>query len=288
MRTAVFLLSLVAMGAQSAATDRAAWNRPVEPFRIVGNVYYVGAHEVAAYLIATGEGHVILDSGFEATVPRILASVEKLGFRPADVKLLINSHAHYDHCGGMATLRERTGARLLMSAADAELAARGGKGDPHFGDGFAYRPFTADRQVADGEVVELGGSRLTAQLTPGHTRGCTTWTLRVEERGEPLDVVFLCSVTAPGYRLIGNAAHPGIVEDYRTSFRRLLALPADVFLANHGSFFDLLGKRELLARNPVANPFVDREALRNHVERQRAAFEEKLAAQEAEARSPRP
>jgi metallo-beta-lactamase class B len=296
--------------AQETSEEERAWNQPVEPFRIAGNVYYVGAHEVASYLIATPEGHVVLDSGFEATVPQILANVERLGFRVADVKWILNSHAHYDHCGGLATLRERTGARIVMSAADAELAARGGEGDPNFGDGFRYRAFTPDRTIGDGEVVELGGTRLVAQLTPGHTRGCTTWTVRVEENGKPLEVAFLCSVTAPGYRLVGNAGHPTIVEDYRETFRRLAALPVDVFLANHGSFFDLHGKRERLESCPPAaasvaeegaapvapggeaavacgaaagNPFVDPAGWQRHVERQREAFEKRLAEQRAAA-----
>jgi metallo-beta-lactamase class B len=288
LAAALALCLATAAAAQISSDEEREWNQPVPPFRIAGNVYYVGAHEVAAYLVTTPAGHVVLDSGFEETVPLVLASVEALGFRPADVKLLIASHAHLDHVGGMATLRERTGARLLMSAADAELAARGGQGDPNFGDRFAFRPFSPDRVIADGEVVELGGVRLTAHVTPGHTRGCTTWTLRVEERGVPLDVVFLCSVTAPGYRLIGNPGHPGIVEDYRATFRRLAALPVDVFLANHGSFFDLHGKRERLCANPAENPFVDPEGWRRHLERQREAFEGKLAEQQAAPPSPAP
>ena len=281
---AACVASSTPLGAQTNSEEQRRWNHPVEPFRIAGNVYYVGAHEVAAYLVATPDGHVILDSGFEETVPQILANVETLGFRPADVRLLLTSHAHFDHVGGMATLRERTGARLLMSAADAELAARGGQGDPNFGDDFAYRPFRPDREIADGEVVELGDSRLVAHLTPGHTRGCTTWTLRVEEHGRPLDVVFLCSVTAPGYRLVDNAGHPDIVADYRATFRRLAELPVDVFLANHGSFFDLHGKRVALGAKPAANPFVDPEGWRRHLERQREGFEARLAAQRTEPR----
>jgi metallo-beta-lactamase class B len=262
--------------AQISSEQEREWNQPVPPFRIAGNVYYVGAHEVAAYLIATPEGHVILDSGFEETVPLILAGVEALGFRPADVRWILSSHAHFDHNGGLASLRERTGAKIAMSARDAELAARGGQGDPNFGDRFAYRAFTPDRTIDNGDVVELGGTRLAAHLTPGHTRGCTTWTLRVEERGEPLDVLFLCSLTAPGYRLVGNAGHPEIVEDYRASFAHLATLDVDVFLANHGSFFDLHGKRERLCANPQENPFVDPEGWRRHLATQREAFEKKL------------
>jgi imidazolonepropionase-like amidohydrolase/glyoxylase-like metal-dependent hydrolase (beta-lactamase superfamily II) len=259
--------------------EEAQWNQPVAPFRIAGNLYYVGAREVASYLIATAEGHVLIDSGFEQTVPQVLANVEALGFRAGEVRLLLASHAHADHVGGMATLRERTGARLLMSAADAELAARGGQGDPNFGDRFRYRPFTPDARLRDGEVVELGGSSLTAHLTPGHTPGCTTWSMTVEERGAPLRVVFLCSVTAPTYRLVDNAGYPRIADDYRFTFDRLAGMTADIFLGPHGSFFGLLEKRAVLCRNPERNPFVDREALSAHVAARRAAFERQLAEQ---------
>jgi metallo-beta-lactamase class B len=275
----VQLLAIPPLQAQVSAEQEREWNQPVDPFRIAGNLYYVGAREVASYLVATPQGHVLIDSGFEETVPQVLANLETLGFRPADVKLLLATHAHSDHVGGMATLRERTGASIALSAGDGELTRRGGKGDPNFGDRFAYRAFTPDRTLHDGEVVTLGGSALTANLTPGHTPGCTTWSLTVEERGRPLRVVILCSVTAPGYRLVGNAAYPNIAEDYRATFARLAAMEADVFLAAHGSFFGLLDKRAALARNPPENPFVDPAALPAHIVRLREAFERRLAEQ---------
>jgi metallo-beta-lactamase class B len=271
--------------AQVTSEQEREWNQPVEPFRIAGNLYYVGVREIASYLVATPAGLVLVDSGFEETVPQVLRNIETLGFHPADVELLLVTQAHYDHVGGMATLRERTGARLLMSAGDAALAARGGKGDPNFGDRFAYRAFTPDGPIVDGQRVELGGSALVAHLTPGHTPGCTTWSLEVMEQGRPLQAVILCSVTAPGYRLVGNTAYPRIVEDFRQSFRTLAALHADVFLAAHASFFDLVEKRALLCRNPEKNPFVDPTALSRHVEQQRQAFERQLAGQQS---APRP
>jgi metallo-beta-lactamase class B len=278
---ALCLASAVAppASAQLDSEQERAWNQPVEPFRIAGNVYYVGAAEVASYLVATPGGHFLLDSGFRDTVPQILANVEKLGFVPRDVKLLLASHVHSDHVGGMADLKARTGAAILLSAGDADQARRGGVGDFAFGDRFPYAPFTADRIVADGEKVTLGGTTLTAHVTPGHTRGCTTWTVRVVERGEPLDVLFLCSVTAPGYRLIGNEAFPGIVGDYRATFRRLETMPVDVFLANHGSFFDLQRKRAALCANPERNPFVDPEGYRAHLARLRDELEGKIREQ---------
>ena len=277
---ALALLALAAPGpAQLTTEQEREWNLPVEPFRVAGNVYYVGAAEVAAYLVTTPAGHFLLDSGFPETVPQILANVEKLGFDPRDVELLLNSHAHYDHAGGMAELKARTGASILLSAGDVELARRGGRGDFAFGDRFGYPPFTADRLVADGEAVTLGGVTMTAHVTPGHTRGCTTWTTRVEEGDERLDVLFLCSVTAPGYRLVRNEAYPEILADYRATFRRLEALPVDVFLANHGSFFDLAGKREALRAAPARNPFVDPEGYRRNLARWKEELERKAREQ---------
>jgi metallo-beta-lactamase class B len=284
-RAAALVLACAVAGAfapTSAQLDteqERAWNEPVEPFRIVGNVYYVGAAEVASYLIATAAGHFVLDSGFRDTVPQVLANIERLGFAPGDVKWLLSSHVHYDHVGGMAELEARTGAAVALSAGDAEQASRGGLGDFAFGDQFGYAPFTADRLVADREGITLAGTTVTAHLTPGHTRGCTTWTVRVEERGEPLDVLFLCSVTAPGYRLVGNEAYPGIVEDYRATFRRLESVPVDVFLANHGSFFDLHRKRAALCANPARNPFIDPAGYRAHLAARRAELERRVVEQ---------
>ncbi|MBA3948996.1 MAG: metallo-beta-lactamase, partial [Acidobacteria bacterium] len=180
MRTAVFFLSLLVMGAQSAATDRAAWNRPVEPFRIIGNVYYVGAEGVSAFLIRTSDGLVLLDGALPETATQIAANIATLGFSPRDVKVLINSHAHFDHGGGIAELKRLTGASLAVSAADAPALEAGGPDMP------AVR---VDRRLADGDRVRLGETTLTAHLTPGHTKGCTTWTMTAQEDGRGHDVL---------------------------------------------------------------------------------------------------
>jgi metallo-beta-lactamase class B len=186
----------------------------------------------------------------------VLRSVEELGFDPAKIRILLNSHAHFDHAGGFAAVRKKTGAKLYLSARDAELAARGGKNDFAFGDRFSYTPVVADQIVEDGETVRLGEIAMTAVLTPGHTQGCTTWRSTVVHEGKPLEVLFLCSLTAPGYKLVGNAKYPHIVDDFRRSFDRLRQLRPDVFLANHESFFDLTRKLEEL-REGKANPFID-------------------------------
>jgi metallo-beta-lactamase class B len=229
-----------------------SWNQPVKPYRVIGNIYYVGASEVTSFLIVTPKGHILLDSGFFETVPQIKQNVAQLGFRLEDMKILINSHAHYDHAGGLALLKELTGAKLMASQADSALLANGGKGDFHFGDRLSYPPVTADRVLRDGDSVELGGVTMTAHLTPGHTKGCTTWTMKVKE-GLKLydvvfyDVVFIGSSTVPGYKLVDNQEYPTIAADYELTFRVLKSLPCDVFLASHGSFYSMLEKKELLA-----------------------------------------
>lgn len=229
-----------------------SWTRPVEPLRVAGNVYYVGTEELGAYLIAGDAGLILLDVPMDANAPLILRNIEKLGFDPKNVRILIGSHAHLDHIGGFAAVKQRTGAKVYLSAPDAELAARGGKNDFAFGDTLAYPPVTTDAFVEDGDVVRLGNVAMTAMLTPGHTRGCTTWRTTVVENGKPLDVVFLCSVTAPGYQLVRNEKYPQIFDDYRSTFAKLRRLDPDVFLSNHASFFDLTAKRA------KKKPFVNR------------------------------
>ncbi len=284
MRRLLILLLLLwpALAAAQADPTSRSWNQPVEPFRIAGNLYYVGASDITSYLIATPEGHILLDSGFEETVPLIRESVKKLGFRLEDVKVLLNSHAHYDHAGGLATLKELTGAKLAASEKDAPLLARGGKGDPALGDTFLFKPVQADRIVKDGEKITLGGSTLTAHLTPGHTPGCTSWTMQVEDEGKRRDVVFVCSTTVlPGVSLTANPKYPEIASDFAHTFEVLKALPCDIFLAAHGAFFNLSEKSERLRKGGGSNPFVDPAAYRAYVERKEGDFRKQLAEEKA-------
>jgi metallo-beta-lactamase class B len=254
-------------------------NRPFPPFRIVGNVHYVGATDTASYLIATPEGHILINSGFAETVPLIRDGVRKLGFRFEDIKILLASHAHTDHAGGHAAIRKQAGARIVMSEEDAALLARGGRGDflPASEEVVGYEPARADRIIRDGDTVALGGVTLTAHLTPGHTRGCTTWTMKVEEDGRRHDVVFHGGTTLlPGIELVNNSKYPGIVEDYERTFRTLRALPCDVFLAPHGSQFDLAGKAHRLEAGETPNPFIDPEGYRTFVSRGEDMFRRRL------------
>lgn len=206
-----------------------SWNQPVKPYRVIGNIYYVGASEVTSFLIVTPKGHILLDSGFFETVPQIKQNVAQLGFRLADIKILINSHAHYDHAGGLALLKQLTGAQLMASQPDAQLLAQGGKGDFHFGNRLSYPPVAADRILRDGDKIELGGVSMIAHLTPGHTKGCTTWTMKVNEGLKQYHVVFVGSSTVPGYKLVNNRAYPTIAADYKQTFRVLKSLPAEYF-----------------------------------------------------------
>jgi metallo-beta-lactamase class B len=280
MKRFLICLSLPAVAgllfAQADPTSR-SWNQPVEPYKIIGNVYYVGASDIASYLIATPEGHILLDGGFEETVPLIRGSMKKLGFKLEDVKIILNSHAHYDHAGGLATLKELTGAKLAASAKDAALLARGGKGDPQIGDQFPFRPVQADRLLRDGDEVKLGGATMTARLTPGHTPGCTTWTMKVEEGGASRDVVFVCSTSIlPGVVVTKNERYPDMAEDFAKTYGILKSLPCDVFLAPHASFYDGLGKAEKLRAGAKENPFVDPQGYRDYVERGEKRYKELL------------
>ena len=243
-----------------AVAATAGTNQPVEPFNIAGNLYYVGANEVTSFLITTPKGHIVLDAGYDETVPQILDNIRKLGFKPEEVKVLLNSQAHFDHAGGFDKLKKATGAKLEVMAGDAGQIERGGIGDSQFGDRFPFTPVHVDRVLHDGDTVQLGGTTLQAVLTPGHTPGCTTWTMTAGGK----HVVFLCSVSAPGYTLT-----PALIEQYRKSFQILAALPCDIFLGSHGSFFDLDRKRK-------THDFVDPEGYRRFLEASRADFEKKV------------
>ncbi|MEP6685689.1 MAG: subclass B3 metallo-beta-lactamase [Verrucomicrobiota bacterium] len=260
-----------------ASAESRSWNQPVKPYHLIGNIYYVGASEVTSFLITTPEGHILLDSGYAETLPQIKANVRELGFNLREIKILLNSHAHLDHCGGIAILKALTGAQLIASAADAELLTRGGLGDFHFGNELSYAPVKTDRVLSDGEEVRLGGVTMTAHLTPGHTKGCTTWTMKVTEEGHVYDVVFVGSASIPGYKLVNNQQYPEITKDYARTFRTLKTLPCDVFLASHGSFFSMTEKARLLAEHKTPNPFIDPQGYKNFVARSEKEFQQQLA-----------
>jgi metallo-beta-lactamase class B len=264
--------------AQKSEEER-SWNQPVEPFKIAGNIYYVGASDVTSYLITTPKGHILIDSGFIETVPLIKANIAKLGFKLEDVKIILNSHAHYDHAGGIAELKRLTGAKFLASKQDMPLLTNGGLGDPNYNDRFPYEGVTPDETFTDGRKIKLGGTSLRANITAGHTPGCTTWTTTAKEAKVKYDVVFICSTSAPGYNLIDNKKYPNIISDYNTTFERLKKLKVDIFLASHGNAYELSDK---IARMKASgsNPFVDREGYFAYLKRSEENFRNLLRVQQ--------
>jgi metallo-beta-lactamase class B len=266
---------------QQYTPPTAEWNQPVEPFKVAGNLYYVGASGVSSFLITTPDGLILIDSGFRETVPLIEASIKKLGFRLEDVKLLLEMHAHYDHVAGIAELKRRTHARFLVAPGDVPSLERGGLGDFAFGDKFTFEPVKADGLLRDGEPVGLGAVKLTPHFTPGHTKGATTFTFTVREGDREYRVVLVSSITAPDYQLVGNPKYPDIIQAYTKTFATLRTLPCDIFLAQHGSQFDLDGKIRRRAQDPSKNPFVDPEGYKRLIDQSEAALRAQVAEQKA-------
>ena len=271
---------LGAIGVDLAAQSN---DQPFPPHRIIGNVYYVGSEALASYLIATSAGHILINSSFEETVPLIRASVEKLKFRFQDVKILLTSHAHSDHVAGNALVKRLTGARVLVMEGDENLVRNGGKGDFQYES--VWEPCPVDEVLRDRQEVKLGDAVLVAHRTPGHTKGCTTWTLRVSEGGKLHHVVIIGSPNVnPGYRLVGNSKYPTISDDFASTFRILKSLPCDVFLGAHGNYYGLQEKYARLQKGTSGNPFVDPQGYQQYVALKENAFRDELARQENAAR----
>ncbi|WP_217272016.1 subclass B3 metallo-beta-lactamase [Sphingopyxis sp. BSNA05] len=281
-----------AAAAEQAAGDSAAlaaaqkqflsWFANVEPFRVIGDadqgVYFVGTEGLGMYFIPTEEGHIVIDGGMPGQGAYIAEAIKTLGYDPADVKILLNSHAHLDHSGGLAELKQLTGARLLASEGD-RSALEGGfylgsEDDASMG----APPVKVDQIIADGEVVKLGEVALTAHLTPGHTRGCTSWTMDVEQGGKSYKTLFFCSASVAANRLVGPPQYEGIVEDYRKTFALTRDWKPDVFLSNHPQFFGMAAKQEKLAAgDPLA--FVDDSEFPAFIAKMEQAFEAALEKQ---------
>jgi metallo-beta-lactamase class B len=270
-----------------------SWKAPVSPRRLVGNIYYVGAIGVSSYLITTPAGHILLDTGFEETVPIILRGVEQLGYKPGDIKFILSSHAHIDHVGGHALMKQTlAGAKVVASAADARVLESGGADDfiPFPRETILFTPVEVDQIVEDGEEVSLGGVVLTAHLTPGHTRGATTWTMQVSDTGvRPWDVVFYSSASInPGTRLVLNPSYEGIAADLARTFAQLRALPCDIFFAPHGGQFAMADKFARLDRGEGAAALVDPAGWRALIDGAEKAYLNQLALERAAAPGGRP
>ena len=287
MKTFFLSLLLTLVFASSAfAQATPDWTNPFPPYRIIGNVYYVGSQGLASYLITTKEGHILINSSLESSVPLIRESIEKLGFKFGDVKILLISHAHWDHCAGSASIKELTGAKYMVMDADVPEIEAGGKGNFQYGDSptSRYQPTKVDRVLHDSEVVKLGDAVLTAHLTPGHTKGTTTWTMKAKEGDRTYNVVIIGSPNVnAGYKLVNNALYPQIASDYERMFRVLKLLPCDVFLGAHGNYYGMEAKYARMKEH-AANPFIDPEGYRSYVAEREQTFRAELAKQTAAAK----
>lgn len=271
--------------AQIAPLDRFAvtmgWNEPREPFNVAGNVYYVGTRTVSSWLIATPSGHFLIDGVVAQSAPQIIANIERLGFSISDVRYLLNSHAHYDHAGGLAGLKRASGATMVASAADKPYLEAGAIDHGPSADS-PFPRVRVDRVIGDGERLRLGDTVLTAHVTPGHSPGCTSWTTQVVGSDRlRREVFFHCSSTVGGQSLAPEA-YPGMIAAFRATFARLRGVEADIFLGNHDNFFDLDAKRQRQLAGD-ANAFVDPGEVQRFNTELESVFEEELARQQSKA-----
>jgi metallo-beta-lactamase class B len=244
-------------------------NDPFPPHKIIGNIYFVGPHALGSYLIVTPAGDILINSDYEATVPVIRASVEKLGFRFSDIKILLGSHAHADHMEGDAMVKELTGAQVMAMAEDVPALEKMRPGD---------KPHPIDRVLHDGEEVTIGGTTLTAHLTPGHTKGCTTWTTKIPDGGKTYDVVIIGSMGVnPGVKLVNNADYPQIADDFARTYKIMRSLHCDIPLASHPGMYRMEEKYAKLGKGP--NPFIDPDGYRKEIDINEAVFRSVLAEQ---------
>ncbi len=283
------IIAAVALAATATATLAGSpsppnWSQPAKPFHVIDRVYYVGTQGLSAWLIATPKGLILLDVGMPENAALVEANIQALGFKLSDVKILLNSHAHFDHSGGLAKLKADTGARLIASEGDRYALEHGVYPGSEAVHAFDFPPVKVDRVIGDGETVDLGGVRLTAVMTPGHSAGCTGYLLPVVDKGVTHTAFFFCSASVAANRLAPNSQnqgpqYPGIVDDYRRTFVRLKSLHPDVLLAPHAEFFDLAAKREHL--NDAQNPFIAPGELEKLTAVMEAEFNRQLALQSA-------
>lgn len=275
--------TMLILVAQAGAANPPEWTTPIAPFRIADNLYYVGSKDLASYLVVTPKGDILINSSLEASVPLIEKSVEQLGFRMTDIKILLISHAHSDHDAGSAAILKLTGAKYMVMDGDVAVVESGGAKDFAYPND-RYPPTKVDRVLHDGDEVRLGDAVLVAHKTAGHTRGCTTWTMRVTQAGKPRDVVIVGSWNVnPGWRLVDKpgrpASYPGIAADYQNTFVTLKALPCDIFLGAHGQYFDMLAKLERAKAGAGESVWIDPEGYKAAVAERELAFEAELAKQ---------
>ncbi len=274
-RYAFLLLAIAVAAAQGPK------NPPFPAYRVIGNVYYVGTTDITVYLITGPAGHILVNSGYQDTPPLVRDSFEKLGFHPHDVKILLNSQAHWDHVAGQAAMQKLTGAKIYSSQPEVAVLQSGGRADPRWGKEQTYPVVKVDHVVRDGEEVKLGTTTVVAHMTPGHSIGCTTWTTRVSDGGKFYDVVIVGGTTInPGVRFVHQPTYPGIAEDYARTFRVLRALHCDIFLGAHGGYYGMEEKyRKMAAGGP--NPFLDPEGYAAFIDKSEKTYLDAVAKERA-------
>jgi metallo-beta-lactamase class B len=283
LKTWIALLLVLPANSMLAA-ENPDWTTPIAPFKIADNLYYVGSKDLASYLVVTPKGDILINSSLESSPALIRKSVEQLGFHFADIKILLISHAHADHDAGSAEIKRLTGAKYMVMDGDVPVVESGGAQDFHYSQDL-YPAMKVDRVLHDGDPVGLGGVVLIAHKTPGHTRGCTTWTMRAPIGGHLRDVVIVGSWNVnPGFRLVDKpgkpASYPGIAADYEHTFVVLKGLPCDVFLGAHGAYFDMLAKLERAKAGAGESVWIDPEGYRAAVVERQQAFEAELKHQQ--------
>jgi metallo-beta-lactamase class B len=282
-RLLVLMLGSFVLASPVLAQDDPNWTKPFPPFRIIGNIYWVGSYDLSTYLITTPQGNILINTGIGETAKQIKASVEQLGFKLADTKILTATHGHFDHAAGLAELKRMTGARVIVPAQDKDLFESGGKSDFRFGDtpSFHFAPVTVDGTLKDSDTIALGGTVLTAHHHPGHTKGATSFTLNVQENGKTYRVVIanMGSIN-PGVTVSGMARYPGIGDDYARTFKAQKDMQIDVWLASHASQFKL---HEKYKPGDPFNPdrFVDPAGFKAAVEQLEKTYRDQLARERA-------
>ena len=266
----------------TAATLPASWDKPTEPFKMIDNVHYVGTEGLASYLITSPQGHILVDTVMPEATSQIKANIEKLGFKVADIKFLLNTHAHVDHAGGLAEMKQATGAQVVAGEADKPLLEGGYYPGAQEETVLAFPPVKVDRTVREGDTVMVGNVTLTAHETPGHSPGCTSWAFSVKDGDATRSVLIFCSGTVALNRLVANPTYPGIVDDYRKTFARAKEMKADILLAPHPDMYKMPDKRAKLA-NGAPNPFVDPGEFNTYAATLEKAFDDALAKQTAAA-----
>ena len=279
MRSTLALTCLLLAAAAPLAAQPEGWARPFPGHRVIGNLYAVGSYDLGVFLITSPEGHILINTGLENSTPLIRKNIESVGFRLEDVKILLTMQSHWDHTAALAEIKEIAGAEMWATADDARVLEDGGFSDPHFGGKESFKPVKVDRIVADGEVIELGGTRLTVVETPGHTEGSSSYTMKVREGGREYDVAIANMATINrGKRLTVNPTYAGVADDFAETFRKQKALPVDVWVAAHGGQY---GLHEKYKPGQTYDPatFVDPQGFRAAVEHYEKLYLEQLAAE---------